>query len=150
MEMLERAERTLFLPPALLEGIFEHARRETPRECCGLLAGQGDVASAMYPLVNEAADEREFFVARGLIGPFRVMRQKGQILVAIYHSHPADPPIPSKKDLDRSYYPETIQLIVSLAGGRPLARAYLYRGASYWEIPVKNPPPVDPAAAKPY
>ena len=108
--------------------IFSHARESDPAECCGLVGGLNNrVAKSIYPLKNiapaplisyEAAPE-ELFAAQ------RLMRERGEELLAIYHSHPRSAePSPSDTDVRLAYYPSAIYLIVGLAGDGPLMKAF--------------------------
>lgn len=114
--MLERPD-VLVLPPALRARLWGHARAEAPRECVGLLGGQGRAACALYPLKNVAlrpareyrADELE--VLRAL----KAMRREGLELLGIYHSHPAGPSWPSETDVQLARY-AVPYLIVDLQG----------------------------------
>ena len=42
------------------------------------------------------------------------MRELGEELFAIYHSHPTTPALPSFYDLDEAAYPDALYLIISL------------------------------------
>ena len=108
--------------------IFSHARESDPVECCGLVGGLNNrEAKSIYPLQNiapaplityEAAPE-ELFAAQ------RLMRERGEQLLAIYHSHPRSAePSPSDTDVRLAYYPAAIYLIVGLAGDEPVLRAF--------------------------
>jgi len=60
-----------------------------------------------------------------LIAVLRDLRDVGETLIAIYHSHPHGPPEPSSTDVARAYYPEAAHLIISLAElERPQAAAF--------------------------
>jgi len=48
------------------------------------------------------------------ITAMRTMRERGETLFAIYHSHPNSPPLPSATDLAQANYPDTLYLIISL------------------------------------
>ena len=50
-----------------------------------------------------------------LISALRSIRTNGESLLAIVHSHPRGPAIPSSRDIERAWYPESAQVIVSLA-----------------------------------
>jgi proteasome lid subunit RPN8/RPN11 len=53
------------------------------------------------------------------------MRQRGETLLAIYHSHPgAADPTPSETDVRLAYYPSAAYLIVGLGGDEPVVRAF--------------------------
>lgn len=110
-----------------VEGMIAHARREAPRECCGLGIGRGERIERVVPVTNIAKHPTTRYEAdpRELIVHFRQMDERGEELVAIYHSHPASPPLPSPTDLSLAYYPESVYLIVSLAdAARPTFRAW--------------------------
>jgi proteasome lid subunit RPN8/RPN11 len=55
---------------------------------------------------------------------FRDMDEKGEELVAIYHSHPASQPYPSPTDRAESHYPDAVYVLVSLRSQTPEVRAY--------------------------
>jgi proteasome lid subunit RPN8/RPN11 len=111
-----------------LNEIFAHARESTPAECCGLIGGNGDgVASSIYRLRNVAKDERVSYEAapEELFAAQRAMRERGEQLIAIYHSHPlATDPEPSDTDVRLAYYPSATYLIVGLARSEPTLRAF--------------------------
>jgi proteasome lid subunit RPN8/RPN11 len=53
------------------------------------------------------------------------MRQRGETLLAIYHSHPrAAEPTPSETDVRLAYYPSATYLIVGLGGTDPVVRGF--------------------------
>lgn len=128
---MESVERVLILPSALRDQLVDQARRDAPRECCGLLAGvasdRGDMATRVYPLINEARHDDEYLVEAGLFAPFKAMRERGEELVAIYHSHPHGPAVPSATDQARNYYPDVVHVIIALAGDAPRIEAFLIR-----------------------
>ncbi|MDQ2856960.1 MAG: M67 family metallopeptidase [Acidobacteriota bacterium] len=118
----------LILSLDLISEIFSHARASDPAECCGLVGGSSQArVMRIYPLQNvapaplisyEAAPE-ELFAAQ------RLMRERGEELLAIYHSHPRSAePSPSDTDVRLAYYPETIYLIVGLGADKPVLRAF--------------------------
>jgi proteasome lid subunit RPN8/RPN11 len=104
--------------------MIAQAVAELPNECCGLLAGlvQGDVArvSRRYPLVNDKASPKLYLSeGKSLITAHVDARKSGLDFLAVYHSHPTSPPIPSRTDLDANYWPGVIHFIISLAGDPP-------------------------------
>ena len=49
-------------------------------------------------------------------------------MLAIYHSHPQSPALPSQRDLTLSFYPDCYYIIVSLSDfEKPLTKAYKIR-----------------------
>jgi proteasome lid subunit RPN8/RPN11 len=120
----------LVIPDTLLAELVARARRELPNECCGLLAGHvadgAGAASASFPVGNDAASSSEYETnARDMLGAFRAMRERGLELLAIYHSHPMSEPVPSRRDLERNTYGESVaHVIVGFPNGQPHVRAW--------------------------
>ena len=108
----------------LLEQIIQHATTAYPNEACGLLVGR-DTASRFLPMKNIASSSAEYEMDPAeLIVALREIRQTGETLISIFHSHPHGPAEPSRTDIQRAYYPEAAHLIVSLAElERPQAAA---------------------------
>jgi proteasome lid subunit RPN8/RPN11 len=98
-----------------VEEMFAHARECAPAECCGLLGGRGAEASSVYPLRNVARDPVATYEAapEELFDAQRRMRERGESLVGIYHSHPrsADP-APSQTDVRLAFYPAAVYFII--------------------------------------
>jgi proteasome lid subunit RPN8/RPN11 len=120
----------LHVPEALLAELLEHARETAPIECCGLLAGyvaEGvGVVTARYPIENTARSTSEYATdPRGMFVAFRSMRERGIELLAIYHSHPASEPVPSRRDIEQNTYGESVvHVIVGPARGGAEVRAW--------------------------
>jgi proteasome lid subunit RPN8/RPN11 len=120
----------LVIPSLLLERVIEHARRELPNECCGLLAGfitEGvGSATERATIRNDLASPTSYLTnARDLFEAYRATRAAGTEVLAVYHSHPTSDPIPSRRDVAENTYGETVvHLIVSLAGPEPEIRAW--------------------------
>jgi proteasome lid subunit RPN8/RPN11 len=116
------------LTPVQLESIFACAEEAAPAECCGLIGGTEEgVAKNIYSLRNVAADRSVSYEAapEDLFTAQRQMRERGEELLAIYHSHPrsADP-TPSETDVRLAFYPQAVYFIIGLGGPRPVARAF--------------------------
>ena len=108
--------------------ILEYARAADPAECCGLIGGlEKSRASSIYPLRNIAANTATAYEAapQDLFNAQRRMRESGEELLAIYHSHPRSAePAPSQTDVRLAYYPQAIYFIIGLAGPLPVMRAF--------------------------
>jgi proteasome lid subunit RPN8/RPN11 len=95
--------------------------RHFPLESCGLVAGlhRNNLLEAreIIPIHNILASSTQFMMSpeEQLIA-FEKIEQSGWELLAIYHSHPAGPPYPSKTDLTQHYYPDALALIWSPVG----------------------------------
>ena len=112
---------------AHVDEILSHARRETPGECCGLIGGNSADTETIYPLRNAAADPLVTYEAapEDLFAAQRAMRDRGEQLVAIYHSHPrSKDPEPSATDVRLAYYPSAVYFIVGLGDKEPCLRAF--------------------------
>ena len=85
-------------------------------EVCGLIGGKNGLPTHCYPVKNTAENPQQRFLldAGEQISAMAKMREQGEELFAIYHSHPAAPAQPSTTDLEMSAYPEALYLIISL------------------------------------
>ena len=103
-----------------LEAIIAHAREAAPAECCGLIGGGHEHdARSIYRLRNVTTTPELAYEAapEDLFAAQRQMRERGEELLAIYHSHPrAVDPSPSETDVRLAYYPSATYLIVGLGG----------------------------------
>jgi proteasome lid subunit RPN8/RPN11 len=117
--------------------ILAHARQADPAECCGLLGGADCRVASIYPLHNVAADPNVSYEAapEDLFAAQRRMRDRGEELLAIYHSHPRSAePEPSETDVRLAYYPQALYFIIGLAGPRPVARAFrIFEHQERWQ-----------------
>src|SRR6185295_6643866 len=105
----------LTLAPGILEEVTGHAKGAYPNEGCGLLVGR-QAGDRFIPMKNISPSPAHYEMDPAeLIATLRDLRQTGEDLVAIYHSHPHGPAEPSKTDVERAYYPQAAHLIVSLA-----------------------------------
>jgi len=116
------------LSKAHFREITKHATEQAPRECCGLVGGTADGrARTIYRMRNVAADPLVTYEAapEDLFAAQRAMRECGEQLLAIYHSHPrsADPK-PSDTDVRLAYYPSAVYFIVGLGNEEPFLRAF--------------------------
>ena len=127
--------KEVLVPEAILAAIEIEARAEAPRECCGLLGGRGGRALSRYPLRNFAErPETQYWAAPAdIFAAMRRMREGGEELIAIYHSHPRGPARPSPTDLELAFHPEAAYLIIALEP-RFEARAYRLCGGSFDEV----------------
>jgi proteasome lid subunit RPN8/RPN11 len=114
------------MPRALYDEMIAHVRAARPEEACGLIAGQGERAVALYPVENRLHSPVEYEMAPlAQIEAMLDMEAQGWEMLGIYHSHPHSPAWPSSTDIDRSYYPEAQYVIVSLQQpDKPDVRAF--------------------------
>ena len=105
---------------------MQHARGSSPNEACGLIAGRGGAATRIIQCANTHPQPttRYLIDPREQLRAFQDMNDKGEELVAIYHSHPASQPYPSPTDRAESHYPDAVYVLVSLRGPTPEVRAF--------------------------
>jgi proteasome lid subunit RPN8/RPN11 len=118
----------ILLTAAHLNEILSHAEESSPDECCGLIGGDNNGRTqSIYRLTNVASNAEVAYEAapEELFAAQRQMRERGESLLAIYHSHPrATQPSPSETDVRLAYYPAATYLIVGLAGPQPVVNAF--------------------------
>lgn len=104
------------IPRELVNQILHHAQATPEWEVCGLLGAKGGIPCSWYPVANADTRPQSRFQldSAGQIAAMRQIRERGEGLFAIVHSHPAAPAEPSPADLSESEYTDTLYLIVSL------------------------------------
>jgi len=113
--------------PAHVSEMYAHAREVSPAECCGLIGGSNDRVQTVYRLRNVAADPLVGYEAapEELFAAQRSMRERGEQLLGIYHSHPRSrEPVPSATDVRLAYYPSAIYFIIGLGEMNETLRAF--------------------------
>ncbi len=122
---------------AHLDKMYAHARESLPGECCGLVGGKKGLAHTVYPLRNVAADALVAYEAapEDIFATQKLMRQRGEQLVAIYHSHPrSSDPVPSETDVRLAFYPQAIYFIVGLGETDGVLRAFhIFEANNTWQ-----------------
>ena len=121
----------LKLPRALVAQLLVEAQRSPSAEVCGLISARDGEPVRLYPVPNISPTPERLFEMdpKAQIDAMRRMRDAGETLFAIYHSHPRGPATPSAEDLAQAAYPEALYLIVSLqAPESAQLRAFWLRG----------------------
>ncbi len=121
------APSTFVVPPAARVALIEHARREQPNECCGLLVGRPGLVMAVVPMRNVLRSQTRYRIDdREHIALLRTVRRFAPLLeiVGVYHSHPNSAPIPSPTDVAEAHYPDWVYVIIGLARARAEIRAF--------------------------
>lgn len=121
-----------------LELVTEHAIRDAPNECCGLLAVRDGVVTRVLPAENIAASPFRFEIAGPVL--FRMLddiESAGEELGGIYHSHTRSEPYPSQTDINfAAGWPGIEWLIVGTQTSPPTTRSYLIDGPDVTEVDV--------------
>jgi len=109
-----------------IDRLVAQARGEAPNECCGVLAGNGEVVEEVFPGRNMRMSPTVYEMdPQDQLRAFRAMDARGWDLVGIYHSHPRTEAYPSRTDVERALYPDARYVIVSLRdSAHPQIRAF--------------------------
>lgn len=93
-----------------IEQINEHAIKDYPYECCGIILGKFDgkekTVTQILPIINEKEDENKH--NRYLIPSSKILEtelyaiKNGLDIVGFYHSHPDHPATPSAFDIEHA------------------------------------------------
>ncbi|MFM1801411.1 MAG: hypothetical protein RJA81_763, partial [Planctomycetota bacterium] len=122
----------LTIHPEIFESMIQHCLRDAPLECCGILAGKSGMAWRIYVLPNSDQSETRYNAdPQALIRAVQSMRRDGTEIMAIYHSHPRWPAIPSQTDLRENYYGEVPRIIVGLLQQPPECRVWRFYSDPY-------------------
>ncbi|RPJ04677.1 MAG: M67 family peptidase [Deltaproteobacteria bacterium] len=108
MEMLRIAK-------SVYQEMVEHAQREWPLECCGILGGKEETVGRAFTLRNAEESSTQYSMApQEQLKVFEQMERETLQMVAIYHSHPHTIPFPSETDVRLAFYPKISSVIISL------------------------------------
>jgi len=104
------------IPRKLANQLLHLAQISPDVEICGLIGSKNGLPVHCYPIKNAAELPQQHFLldAGQQISAMTKMRESGEDLFAIYHSHPTAPALPSSHDLELDAYPDAIYLIISL------------------------------------
>lgn len=103
------------IPKSIYQRMIEHARREWPQECCGILSGKEKTVQKAYEFQNiEESSIRYSMPPREQLKVFEEMEKESMEMIAIYHSHPHTIPFPSETDVRLAFYPDVTSIIISL------------------------------------
>ena len=131
---------TLQIQLRVLTGMADHARTEAPRECCGLLVGQGDLIDEYIRTDNIKASEVEYEINPAQhFAAIKRTRQTGRTILGGYHSHPRSPAVPSPTDLAHAHA-EFLYVIVSLREALPDICAYRLVDGRFVSVPFTAVP----------
>ena len=129
------------LPRKLTNQLLHLAQLSPDNEICGLIgADDTGLPISCYPVSNSAATPQNRYLldSSQQIAAMTAIREKGETLFAIYHSHPQAPATPSAADLEQAAYPEALHLIISLnTKGVLELRAFSIRDKSAHELSLK-------------
>ena len=116
--------------------VVEHAVREAPNECVGLIGTRDGEAVAVYPATNAAASPLRFEIdGAEQIRLHNEIEASGLDLGAIYHSHTRTEPRPSQTDINFAKgWPGVLWVIVGVGEGEPEVLTWQIDGGQVSEV----------------
>ncbi len=104
------------LPRPLVNQLLHYAQINAEQEICGVISSKQGEPHQCYPVANAAAEPKHRFDMdeAQLVATMKRLREQGEELFAIFHSHPDAPAEPSATDLAEDQYPDILKLIISL------------------------------------
>ena len=102
--------------------IVAQARADAPLETCGLMAGRDGNVERVLPVPNVLSSRVEYRMGGQAFAD--AMAACHFEPLAIYHSHPDGPCVPSPTDIAQAFYPDSIYIIISLAQEPPSVKAF--------------------------
>ena len=126
------------IPRALVAEIVEHAQREAPNECCGMIGALDGGASSVYPAENEFASPMRFQIeSHDQLRIVNEIEARGEELAGLYHSHTRSEAYPSQTDVNLAeWWPGVTWVICSLAGSEPDVRAFAIEDGKVEEVEI--------------
>lgn len=128
----------LVIPAAIRDEIVAHAHDHAPRECCGVVAGRNGIPTRLHRLTNvEQGETRYLFDDEEFYRVYWEIENRGETLLAVYHSHPATEAYPSPTDVAFAFWPEAVYLICSLVRpAAPVIRGFRIVDGAITEVAV--------------
>ncbi len=123
----------------VLDAIADHARREAPRECCGLLIGREDRIEEAEPVANRAVDpQRRYEIdPRDFLAAVKRCRGTLNSVIGAYHSHPRTDAQPSESDRAEAFGPFLYVIAGPVTAALPPPiRAYRWALGNFQAIPL--------------
>lgn len=122
----QEIENVLKLERKLFDLIVTHARADAPNECCGILTGKNDIVTGHHVARNMDASPVKYVMdPRDMLRVEKIADEKGEEIVAFYHSHTHSEAYPSPTDVRQATWPDQYYLIVSLREpANPVLRAF--------------------------
>ena len=114
------------IPRSIYQKMIEHARREAPLECCGILGGMNERAQKSFEIRNMKSSSVQFVMdPQGQLNAFEEMEESSMEMVAFYHSHPHTLPFPSEMDVQKTVESDMPSIIISLKEkDEPMVKAF--------------------------
>ena len=116
--------QSISLTAGQIEELVSIAKDVLPNESCGLLLGENDAVAEILPMRNVDESPLTFSIeSTELVDAYNLAERKGLQVIAIFHSHPAQPS-PSSTDIKFMEINPVVWLIYSTTEWR--LKAYVY------------------------
>ena len=116
--------QSISLTAGQIEELVGIAKDVLPNESCGLLLGENDAVAEILPMRNVDESPLTFSIeSTELVDAYNLAESKGLQVIAIFHSHPAQPS-PSSTDIKFMEINPVVWLIYSTTEWR--LKAYVY------------------------
>ncbi len=126
----------LMLSRAQWEQMRDYVKAHAPLEACGLLGGRDRVVRVVIPVRNAANSSTRYRMEPvEQLKAFEQIESAGMEILAIFHSHPQGPAVPSPTDIAESFY-NFIQIIWSQSKGEWQAHAFWIEAGHAVEVPL--------------
>lgn len=113
------------IPKSIYEAMIEHARREAPLECCGILAGKVGMVKKAFEMRNEEQSSVRYSISpQEQMRVFENLEKESLEMIGIYHSHTHTQAYPSETDVKMAFYPDISSIIISLKDEIPVVKAF--------------------------
>ena len=128
------SEKFLTLKRAHMSAMERHINFIAPQEACGLLGGHQQAVELVLAVKNAAESRTRFLMdPRAQLRAMEQIELEGMELVAIFHSHPKGPSVPSSTDIAEAAYP-VVNIIWSKVGRRWQTRGFLIEAGKVEEV----------------
>jgi len=125
---------SLSLNRAHMFAMQRHINYEAPLEACGLLGGKNQVVKLVLPVKNASESRIRFRMdPKAQLRAMEQIEVEGLELLAIFHSHPKGPSVPSATDIEEAVYP-VVNIIWSKVGRRWQARGFWIEAGQAVEV----------------
>ena len=129
-------EELFIIKKAVYSRMIDHLDKCLPEEGCGLLCGNNNEASMVFPLENSIHSATGFMCEpNALIKALEWIENTNNEIIAIFHSHPNGLEIPSKRDIKEHAYQSAAMLICSYCVNVWKLRCFWIVNGGYVEIP---------------
>jgi proteasome lid subunit RPN8/RPN11 len=121
-----------------LQVVIDHALRDAPDECCGMLAVRDGVVETVFELENANPSPFSFEIDPAVLRTTYLAIDDAGCDMVIYHSHTRSPPVPSQTDVNFGvHWPGVEWLIVGTKGDVTVQSWLISEQGVVTEVPVE-------------